>query len=147
MYDRRERSIRDRKWELADAEREGQDEGRIEGEIKGEIKMIRMLQGLLGMTISDETELSAMGLEQLDALTSGLQEKLRSRAPRSPPSPPKPRRCHSGGVGIHGLAARDGTQLVLRGASIQAHGQYCQLGSRRLQDFLPRGLRLDASSQ
>jgi predicted transposase/invertase (TIGR01784 family) len=81
MYDRRERSIRDRKWELADARREGQDEGRIEGEIKGEIKMIRMLQGLLGMTIRDETELSALGLEQLKALTSGLQEKLRSRAP------------------------------------------------------------------
>ncbi len=77
MYDARERAIRDRKWEIEAAQREGQDEG----EIKGEIKMIRMLQGLLGMALSDEKELYALSLEELSALTAGLQEKLRSRTP------------------------------------------------------------------
>jgi hypothetical protein len=93
MYDRREKSIRDRNWQLAAARQEGLEEGeikgevkgRIEGEIKGKIEgrieMVRMLQGLLYMPVSDEKELSAMGLEQLDALTGGLQEKLRSRVP------------------------------------------------------------------
>jgi len=39
MYDARERAIRDRKWELAAARREGQEEGKIEGKIE----MVRML--------------------------------------------------------------------------------------------------------
>ena len=33
------------------------------------------------ISLSDEKELTAMGLEQLDALTAGLQEKLRGRVP------------------------------------------------------------------
>jgi hypothetical protein len=77
MYDARERAIRDRKWEIEAARREGRREGRDEGEIK----MIRMLQGLLGTALSDEKDLSALSLEQLEALTAGLQEKLRSRTP------------------------------------------------------------------
>jgi len=81
MSDARERAIRDRKWEIDAARREGKDEGRLEGEIEGEIKMIRMLQGLLCMALSDEKELSALSLEELEALTAGLQEKLRSRTP------------------------------------------------------------------
>jgi flagellar biosynthesis/type III secretory pathway protein FliH len=89
MYDRREKSIRDRNWQLAAARQEGLEEGEAKGEIKGEIKglikgkieMVRMLQGLLYMPLSDEKELTAMGLEQLDALTAGLQEKLRGRVP------------------------------------------------------------------
>ena len=53
MYDAREKAIRDRKWELNGAFREGQREGQgVEGEIKGkaegEIKLIRTLQGILG---------------------------------------------------------------------------------------------------
>jgi hypothetical protein len=51
MYDAREKAIRDRKWEIAAAERKGRREGEIEGEIKGEIKgeteTVRILQGLL----------------------------------------------------------------------------------------------------
>jgi predicted transposase/invertase (TIGR01784 family) len=77
MYDARERAIRDRKWELDSAKREG----KVEGKVEGEIKSIRMLQGLLYMPLSDEQELMAMGLEQLESLTSGLQEKLRGRTP------------------------------------------------------------------
>ncbi len=43
MYDVREKAIRDRKWELNAASRQG----RREGEIEGKIKTIRMLQGNL----------------------------------------------------------------------------------------------------
>ncbi len=70
MYDAREKAIRDRKWELNAAFREGQREG--------EIKMIRTLQGLLGVPVAGEQELREMKSEQLEAMTSDLQEKLRS---------------------------------------------------------------------
>jgi hypothetical protein len=71
MYDAREKAIRDRKWELNGAFREG--------EIKGEIKLIRTLQAILDIPVGEEQNLRAMTLEQLEALTSSLQEKLRSR--------------------------------------------------------------------
>ena len=93
MYDAREKAIRDRKWELNSAFREGEREGeikgkiegKIEGEIKGkiegEIKLIRTLQGILQTPVSEEQELRAMTLEQLESLTSSLQEELRNRTP------------------------------------------------------------------
>ena len=97
MYDAREKALRDRNWQLAAARLEGLEEGEIKGEIKGrmegeikgkvegkiegKIETVRMLQSLLYMPLSDEHELSAMGLEQLEALTAALQEKLRGRAP------------------------------------------------------------------
>ena len=40
-----------------------------------------MLQGLLCVPVSEEQELRVLTLEQLQALTSDLQEKLRSRTP------------------------------------------------------------------
>ena len=55
--------------------------GEQAGLIKGKIETIRMLQGLLYLPLSDEQELMAMGLEQLELLASGLQEKLRGRKP------------------------------------------------------------------
>jgi predicted transposase/invertase (TIGR01784 family) len=87
MYDAREKAIRDRKWELNGAFREGQREGlregeikgEVKGEIKGEIKLIRTLQAILDIPVGEEQNLRAMTLEQLEALTSSLQEKLRSR--------------------------------------------------------------------
>ena len=75
MYDAREKAIRDRKWELNAAFREGE----VKGEIKGEIKLIRTLQAILDIPVGEEQNLRAMTLEQLEALTSSLQEKLRSR--------------------------------------------------------------------
>ncbi len=81
MYDARERAIQDREWELDARERKGKIEGKIEGEIKGEIRMIRTLQGLLGVAPTDEQELQSRSLEQLQAMTSDLQEKLRTRTP------------------------------------------------------------------
>jgi predicted transposase/invertase (TIGR01784 family) len=77
MYDARERAIQDREWEIDAAERKG----RREGEIKGEIKTIQILQGLLGLPVGEAEELRTLAMEQLQALTSTLQEKLRNRVP------------------------------------------------------------------
>jgi predicted transposase/invertase (TIGR01784 family) len=81
MYDARERAIRDRKWEIESAKREGMIEGEREGLIKGKIETVFMLQGLLYLPHTEEQSLRAMSLEQLEALASDLQEKLRSRTP------------------------------------------------------------------
>ncbi len=77
MYDAREKAIRDRKWEIAARERKA----RREGQIDGEIRMVRTLQGLLGVAVAEEQELHKLTLEQLRAMTSELQEKLRTRTP------------------------------------------------------------------
>ena len=73
MYDARERAIQDREWEIDAAERKGRREG--------EIETIQMLQGLLRVPVGEEQELRTLTLEQLQALTSTLQEKLRNRVP------------------------------------------------------------------
>jgi predicted transposase/invertase (TIGR01784 family) len=75
MYDSRERAIRDRKSEIYAAIREGE----IKGEIKGKIETIQMLQGILRLTVTDEKELRTLTLEQLQDMTSNLQDKLRGR--------------------------------------------------------------------
>ncbi len=71
----RERAIQDREWEIDAAERKGE----IRGEIKGKIETIQMLQGILRVPVGEEKELRTFTLEQLQALTSTLQEKLRNR--------------------------------------------------------------------
>ncbi len=85
MYDAREKVIRDRKWELDARERKARREGKIEGEIEGEMKVrietTQMLQGLACVAVSEEQELRALGLEQFQALTRDLREKLRNRMP------------------------------------------------------------------
>ena len=73
MYDAREKAIRDRKWEIAAAKRQGRREG--------EIRMIRTLQGLLGAPVAEDQELNGLNLDQLQAITGELQEKMRSRMP------------------------------------------------------------------
>jgi len=84
--DAREKAIRDQQWILNSVDRayqKGQREGEIEGEIRGkvegEIKLIRTLQGILQTPVSEEQHLRAMTLEQLEAVTTALQEKLRNR--------------------------------------------------------------------
>jgi predicted transposase/invertase (TIGR01784 family) len=97
MYDAREKAIRDRKWELNAAFREGEREGEVKGEIKGKIEgkiegeikgkiegkieLIRTLQGIMQTAVSEEQDLRTMTLEQLESLTSSLQEQLRNRTP------------------------------------------------------------------
>jgi len=84
MYDAREKAIRDQQWALHAAHREGKLEGKLEGEIEGEIKLVRTLQEILGISISQERELLTMDLDQLRALASDLQQKVRGRRLSSP---------------------------------------------------------------
>lgn len=70
MYDARERARRDQQTAVNSAIRRGRLEGKIE-----------MLQGILGLPASGEDDLRALSLEQLQALTSTLQEQLRNRTP------------------------------------------------------------------
>ena len=79
MYDAREKAIRDRQWQLNAAFREGQREGEIKGEINDRIERIQSLQGILRVPVSDEQELRAMTVEQLQSLTHSLQEDIRNR--------------------------------------------------------------------
>jgi hypothetical protein len=79
MYDAREKAKRDELWRINAAHDAGLLEGERKGKLEGEIKLIRTLQGLLGMTPSDDHQLRAMTLPQLEALTAELQDKLRNR--------------------------------------------------------------------
>ncbi len=87
MYDAREKALRDQQWALNAAHREGEIEGeikgkiegKIEGEMKGEIKLIRTLEGILGLALSSVEDLQKLNLEALQMLTSNLQERARNR--------------------------------------------------------------------
>jgi len=52
---------------------EGRQEGLLEGFIQGEIRLIRALQKILGVAVSDADSLSNQSLEQLQALSRDLQ--------------------------------------------------------------------------
>jgi predicted transposase/invertase (TIGR01784 family) len=52
----------------------------IDGEIKGEIKLIRTLEGILGLELSKEEDLQKLDLESLQKLTTTLQDRARNRA-------------------------------------------------------------------
>ena len=75
MYDAREKAIRDQQWAMNASHREGVREGKIEGEIK----LIRTLQAILCTPVSEEQELRALDLAQLESLTTNLQNRLRNR--------------------------------------------------------------------
>jgi predicted transposase/invertase (TIGR01784 family) len=72
-------------WQIRDAaDRYGMEEkfekGKIEGKIEGEIKVIRTLQEILRMPVSDVQDLIALDLPQLESLTNNLQDQLRNRS-------------------------------------------------------------------
>ena len=83
MYDAREKAIRDQQWALDASRKDGREEGLIEGEIKGEIKgkieMIRMLQEILNLPLSTDSEFDGKTLEELQTQTMNLQNHLRNR--------------------------------------------------------------------
>ena len=76
MCDAREKAMRDQKWALNQAHREGL----FEGKIDGEIKLIRTLEGVLGLALSKEEDLQKQGLESLQKLATILQDRARNRA-------------------------------------------------------------------
>ena len=79
MYDAREKAIRDRQWELNASRNEGLAEGLAEGEIRGEIKMIRMLQEILQLPASPDSDFTGKTLEELKQSTAELQDQIRNR--------------------------------------------------------------------
>jgi hypothetical protein len=92
MYDAREKAIRDHQWALSAAHNEGKLEGKLEGilegetkgklegKLEGEIKLIRTLEAILEMPLSDEAKLQKQSLEQLQKLAATLQDMARNRA-------------------------------------------------------------------
>ena len=75
MYDAREKAIRDQQWQINAACKEAF----AKGEIKGKIETIRILQGILQLPISLESEFAGRTLEELQQLTVDLQEQIRNR--------------------------------------------------------------------
>lgn len=79
MYDAKEKAIRDQQWAIDIARDDGIKEGINEGKIAGEIKTIRILEDLLGLAASDQSDLLGKSLEQLQAITSDLQSQIQKR--------------------------------------------------------------------
>ena len=87
--DAREKAIRDHQWAMNSARREGLSEGRNEGKIEGKIEgkeiegkienMIRTLQSILNIPVSEDQVLRAMDLPQLESLANDLQGQIRNR--------------------------------------------------------------------
>ena len=71
-----EKAIRDKQWALNAAHREG----KLEGKLEGEIKLIQTLEMILGLSMSKVEDLQKLGLEELQKLTSTLQDRTRNRA-------------------------------------------------------------------
>ena len=91
MYDSREKAKLDKLSEFNAAVKSAFSEGRTAGEIigrtegeiigrmEGEIKAIGMLQSILQLPLTPTEELRKMTLEQLQSVTTRLQDQVRSR--------------------------------------------------------------------
>ncbi len=79
MYDAREKAIRDQQWALNASRRDGVIEGKIKGKIEGKKKLIHVLQEILQIPLSTESEFEGKSLEELQRLTADLQEHIRQR--------------------------------------------------------------------
>lgn len=76
MYDQREKAQRDYEWGLKGARTEGREEGLKEGKLTGKIQV---LQELLGEEVSTDEALLNRPMDELAALVSQLQIRLRVR--------------------------------------------------------------------
>ncbi len=79
MYDAREKAIRDQQWALNASRKEGVIEGKIKGKIEGKIETIRMLQEILNLPVSSDSDFSGKSLEELQSQAADLQNRLRNR--------------------------------------------------------------------
>ena len=88
MYDAREKASLDIQSNLIDARQEGRKEGRQEGRQEGiEIGVqrgkltgsVQAFEGLLGGPISPDEALSKKSIEELAAMVTQLQKRLRDR--------------------------------------------------------------------
>ncbi len=75
MYDAREKAYRDHQWAINVARREGETEGKAEGKIE----IIRLLQQILMLPQSRESDLAQKPLEELQQLAADLQTQVQTR--------------------------------------------------------------------
>ena len=61
--------------------KKGREEGRDQGLLEGEIKLIRTLQEILGMGVTDVSNLQGRSLEQLQNLALELRKQIQNRTP------------------------------------------------------------------
>lgn len=84
MYDSQEKAALDLLSNLTDAREEGLkkglEKGLEEGLEIGEIKLIRTLQEILDEPVTDESELASHSLEQLQALSADLRDRILRRS-------------------------------------------------------------------
>jgi predicted transposase/invertase (TIGR01784 family) len=80
MYDAREKASLDIQSNLIDARQEGRQEGIEIGEQRGKLKAsIQIYEGILGDSVTSDTELSNQTVESLEAMVTQLQRRLRNR--------------------------------------------------------------------
>jgi predicted transposase YdaD len=88
MYDAREKASLDIQSNLIDARQEGRREGRQEGrqegieigEQRGKLKAsVQIYEGLLGESVTSDSELNNQTIESLEAMVTQLQKRLRNR--------------------------------------------------------------------
>jgi predicted transposase/invertase (TIGR01784 family) len=81
MYDAREKASLDIQSNLMDARQEGIQIGEQRGEQRGKLKAsIQIYEGLLGETVSSDSELNDQSLEAMEATIAQLQRRLRDRS-------------------------------------------------------------------
>ena len=80
MYDAREKASLDIQFNLVDARQEGRQEGIEIGEQRGKLKgSVPIYEGLLGASVSSEDVLGRKSDEELTAMVTLLQKRLRDR--------------------------------------------------------------------
>ena len=82
-YEDRLKFLRDERGKLLAAEKDGEQRGLLKGREEGKsavVATIRMLQELLGDSLTPDVELNAQSLDALTTLAYNLQKRLRDRA-------------------------------------------------------------------
>jgi predicted transposase/invertase (TIGR01784 family) len=80
MYDAREKASLDIQSNLIDARQEGRQEGIEIGEQRGKLKAsVQIYEGLLGESVTSDSELNSQTIESLEAMVTQLQKRLRDR--------------------------------------------------------------------
>jgi len=80
MYDAREKASLDIQFNLVDARQEGRQEGIEIGEQRGKLNgSAQIYEGLLGASVSSEDVLGRKSDEELTAMVTLLQKRLRDR--------------------------------------------------------------------
>ncbi len=76
MYDAREKASLDIQSNLIDARQEGIEIGEQRGKLKASVQIY---EGLLGESVTSDSELNSQTIESLESLVTQLQKRLRNR--------------------------------------------------------------------